>query len=338
MRYVLYTLILLVAIAIVYATRHILLAAFLGFVLANFFVKLSAWSVGEGRVLRPLVAMGYLLLGGMLVAGILWIGSPSLSEQADELQKTSAKMIDQTRDWLERRDWGNSLLRLENESSTARTVLSNLAHLAGGLFDSLGAIAVLAAVMVFGLVDPTPYHAGILWLVPERHQGRTRTELSRISRVLTWWLLGRLASMMVVGMLTWLGLWLLGIPAPLALGFLAGILGFVPNLGPILALIPAVVVALTVGPWSVLWVTLLYVGVQAVETNIITPLIQQEAVRIPPALLVAFQLMMGIFAGIWGMVVATPLLVVAMLLVQTLYIRDGLNKDIKLVSESHGHD
>jgi predicted PurR-regulated permease PerM len=109
----------------------------------------------------------------------------------------------------------------------------------------------------------------------------------------------------------------------------------VPNLGPWLSLIPAVFVAFTVGPWSALWVVLLYFGIQALESNLITPLIQQRAVSVPPALLIVFQLLMGVFAGIWGMVAATPLLVVVMLLVQTLYIRGVLDKDGPLISDAH---
>lgn len=152
-----------------------------------------------------------------------------------------------------------------------------------------------------------------------------------------WWLAGRAASMTVVGVLTWLTLWALGIPAPLILGFFAGLLSFIPNLGPILSIVPALLVALTVGPWYVLYVVLVYLGVQAVESNLITPLIQQEAVTVPPALLIVFQVSMGVLAGIWGMIVATPLLVVIMLLVQGLYVRDYLNKPGPLIAEKRGN-
>src|SRR5690606_44568 len=117
----------------------------------------------------------------------------------------------------------------------------------------------------------------------------------------------QLISMTVVGVLTGAGLWLLGLPLAFILGALAALLAFIPNIGPVLAAVPAVLLALADGPTTVLWVIGIYVGVQAVESYLITPVVQQESVSLPPALTISFQLLMGVLYGILGLALATPL-------------------------------
>ena len=131
-------------------------------------------------------------------------------------------------------------------------------------------------------------------------------------------------SLCLVGMLTALGLWILGVPAPLSLGFVAGVLSFIPNFGPLLSLVPAVIVALPNGPQMVLYVILLYAGIQLVESYFITPLIQHRAVRLPPALILLAQILMGVLFGFLGLLLATPLTAVLLVLIKRLYIEDVL--------------
>jgi predicted PurR-regulated permease PerM len=145
-----------------------------------------------------------------------------------------------------------------------------------------------------------------------------------------WWMIGRLASMTVIGVLTSLGMWLIGMPAPIALGALAGLLSFVPNVGPIVASVPGLLLGLGEGSWMVLWALGVYIVVQLVESNAITPLVEQYAVSVPPGVMIVTQFIFAVLAGVWGMIVATPLLVVAMVLVQQLYVREGLHKPIKV--------
>jgi predicted PurR-regulated permease PerM len=145
-------------------------------------------------------------------------------------------------------------------------------------------------------------------------------------------LAGRIIAMIVVGVLTWAGLFLLSVPAAAALAFLAMMLGFIPNIGPILAAAPAILAGgMQGGLITALYVALLYIAVQFFEGYLVTPLVQQRTVSIPPALTLTVQLMMGFAFGILGLLLATPLAVVILVLVQMLYLEDILGDQVDLI-------
>lgn len=135
------------------------------------------------------------------------------------------------------------------------------------------------------------------------------------------WLKGKLFAMLVVFVLTSIGLIIIGIPMWLTLALIAGILNFIPNFGPLIALIPAVLIAFLQGESTALWVAALYIAVQVTESNFITPLVQQRLIRIPPALIIIAQLLIAPLTGGWGLVLATPLMIIIIVLVQELYIK-----------------
>lgn len=136
------------------------------------------------------------------------------------------------------------------------------------------------------------------------------------------WLLGRALGMTFVGMLTAIGLFMLDVP--LALGLIAGLLDFIPNIGPLLAAAPALLIALMESPSLALYVAALYLAVQALEGYLIVPLIEQKVVRVAPALNVIGQILLAVMFGFLGLLLATPLIVMLMVLVQELYIKDVL--------------
>jgi predicted PurR-regulated permease PerM len=152
-----------------------------------------------------------------------------------------------------------------------------------------------------------------------------------LGRVLRWWLVGRFVSMAIVGAVTATGLWLIGIPSPLALGLIAALLEFVPYIGPIFAAAPALLVALVLGPTELAYVALLYGVVQVLESYFINPLVQERAVSILPAALITAQVIMGVLAGPTGVVLATPLAVSTIVLIQMLYIEDVLGDSVKIL-------
>ena len=139
--------------------------------------------------------------------------------------------------------------------------------------------------------------------------------------------------MVVVGGLTALGLWIVGAPLPLALGLIAGLLSFIPLLGPVFGAVPAILVALVESPTLALYVVVVFVVVQVLETYIVTPLIQQRAVSIPPALLLTAQVLLSVLFGVMGMLLATPIAVVAIVLVQMVYIQDVLGDRTTVLGE-----
>ena len=131
--------------------------------------------------------------------------------------------------------------------------------------------------------------------------------------------------MIFIGLLTWIGLSIIGVPLALTLGLIAGLLSFIPNFGPIISALPALLLAFIDSPITAVYVLGLYIGVQLIESNIVTPLIERETVELPPALTIVFQLALAALVGGLGLVLATPLLAVIMVLVQMVYIEDVLD-------------
>jgi predicted PurR-regulated permease PerM len=154
--------------------------------------------------------------------------------------------------------------------------------------------------------------------------------IGQLGYTLRWWLVGRIAGMTAVGILTWIGLMLLGVPLSFTLATLAAVLDFVPNIGPIIAAIPALLVGLTESPMTGLYVALLYIAIQIAEGSLMTPLIEQETVSLAPVLLLSAQLIMGVLFGVLGLLLATPILVVLVILIKMLYIEDVLGDSVEV--------
>lgn len=186
-------------------------------------------------------------------------------------------------------------------------------------------------VTLYVALNPDVYRRGVLWMIPAKHEAVATLTMDRMGVSLRWWMLGRLASMAAIGILTSLGMWLIGMPAPLALGALAGLLSFVPNVGPIIAAVPGLLLAVPEGPWTLLSALGVYVVAQIIESNLITPLVDQYTVTTPPAVVIIAQVIMGVLAGVWGVLIATPLLVVVMVLTQQLYVREYIKKPINVI-------
>ena len=177
--------------------------------------------------------------------------------------------------------------------------------------------------------EPRFYVRGFLRLFPENRRQRALEILKEIVDTLGWWLIGKFASMLFIGITTWIGLYFLGVPLSLSLGLIAGLLAFIPNFGPILSVIPAVLLAFIESPIKAVYVLALYIGVQVVESNIVTPYIERRTIELPPVLTISAQLALGILLGGIGLVLATPLLAATMVLVQTIYIEDVLGESLE---------
>lgn len=204
----------------------------------------------------------------------------------------------------------------------------SLTHLAPTVATStLGFVTGLLVVVVTALyfaIAPTFYRDGVVRLFPLRYRPRARAVLTEIGHTLQWWLLGQAIDMAVVGVLSGVGLMLLGVPLALALAVLAGLLTFVPYFGPIVSAIPAIIVAGTQGWSTVFWVVAIYLACHAVEGYLVAPFVQRRTVQLPPALTVFSMTIMAALFGMLGLVVATPVLAAVLVVVRDVYIGDIL--------------
>lgn len=187
---------------------------------------------------------------------------------------------------------------------------------------------------IFLATQPRFYRTGAIKLVPPARRALVAEAMDESERALRLWLKGQLMAMVAVGLLTGFGLWLLGVPSAFALGLLAGLLEFIPFAGPILAAVPAVLLALAVGPDLALWVALLYFAVQQFEGYVLTPLVQQYAVDLPGVVLLFSLLGFGALFGTLGIILAAPLSVVTYVLVKRLYVIEALHTATPIPGEA----
>jgi predicted PurR-regulated permease PerM len=204
----------------------------------------------------------------------------------------------------------------------------------GGVFSGVFSVSVNMLVVVvvgfFLALQPRMYIDGFISLFSHRHRERTREVLHAVGYSLKWWLLSRLFSMTVIGIATGIGLWLLDVPFVLTLAVVSGLLNFIPFVGSYLALVPVSLVALMQSPMTLIYVLILYVAVQMIESYFLTPMVQQQAVDIPPVLAIMVQLLMVVLVGLLGFVLAVPLTAVGLVLVKLLYIEGVLGDSVDL--------
>jgi predicted PurR-regulated permease PerM len=321
---------------VVWAAADVLLVVFGGVLLAVLLRGLADLLRGA-LGLSPGWALAVVLLGLIALLGLGgWYLSSTVTAQFEELSASLESSWDQLRDWAGQYRLGRQLLHASPIADWVAGSGNFVGRVTGVFSTALGAAANLIVVLFVGIylaVDPGLYRAGVLHLLPVRARDRGDAVLHTLNHTLRWWLLGRIANMTIVGVLTTLGLWALGIPLALALGVIAFVLDFVPYIGPLLSAVPACLVALSVGPHAVLYVAILYLAVQSVESYVTMPIIQQKVVEMPPALLIAFQVVLGVILGTLGIVFATPLAVVTLVLVKMLYVQTVLGDPVAVKGE-----
>jgi predicted PurR-regulated permease PerM len=279
------------------------------------------------RKLTLAIVVGTLLLiiglGG-------WAMAPQISEQANQLAKTIPTSIQRLQQMVEQHPL---LKRLASELPQPKRLMQYLGQMVpnaglffGGLLGAIGNVAIILFVGIYFAVSPGVYRRGFIRLVPPRKRERAGEVADEIGGTLARWLLGTSCSMLIAGTATAVGLSLLGVPLALILGIIAGLLDFIPYLGPIMAGVPAVLIALSVDPQLALYTIMLFGGIQLVQGYIVQPLIDSWAVEIAPALIIVMQLIFGTIFGFAGIALATPMTATLMVLVlvKMLYVEDIL--------------
>lgn len=274
------------------------------------------------------------LIASALLIGILAIAisllAPSVAEQVQHLREELPRSAEATATYISQFGWGRALIEQLPSFDEVRQYVNPATLLSGvgGFFTStvgiVGNLLMTCLLAVYFASEPRLYIRGLIKLFPKSRRHRATQIVASVGETLRWWLIGKAGSMIFIGLLTWIGLSILGIPLALTLGLIAGLLSFIPNFGPIMSAVPALLLAFIESPMSALYVLILYIGVQLIESNIVTPLIERETVELPPALTIIFQLALAVMVGGLGLILATPLLAVIMVVIQMVYIQDIL--------------
>ncbi|WP_426061389.1 AI-2E family transporter [Hymenobacter sp. B1770] len=307
-----------------WASRSILLLGF-GVVLMAVLLRAVGkliCKISSRIPMKAAVGLATVLLLGALV-GFGMLAAPRISEQMSTLTSEIPASIQKIKSQLNATQWGQVVLKQLEEDMPSPS-LSRVTGIVGG---TLGVITNAVVIFVAGLflaLDPGLYVNGLARLFPVSRRQRAREVVASVADRLESWLLGQFIAMFAVGVLTWVGLAALGMPLAMVLAVIAFVFDFVPFIGPLIAAVPAVLLAVLQGPQMVLYVALVYLAVQQVESYLVAPLVQQHTVSVPPTLLLLTALLGGVLFGLPGTIIAMPALVVLITLIKELYVKDTL--------------
>lgn len=310
-------------------TGSIVLLVFAGLLFGTSLHGVSHWFAQ--RTGLPRAGVYSLVVATLLVtiaAGFFYLGS-LVFIQWDQLWAEMTAAIENGQKWLKDQGWSDGVLPTQDEvrsmvkdanSQILPRMLYGLTWLGWGL---TGAFVILF-VGLYAAYDPDLYKIGIMKLFPLPHRPRITKVVAQLGAAMRRWILGRMMSMTFVGVLTAIGMWFLEVPMYGTLGVLAALFTFIPNIGPLLAAVPQILLAVNLGGNTVLYVVIFILVLEGVESFLVTPLIQQHEVSLPPVLTIAAQLLSGALLGIIGLMMAAPLVVVLTVLIQMLYVEDQL--------------
>lgn len=306
--------------------RSLLLLVFGAVVVATIFRSVADLLRRVIKVPDSVAVVSAVLLVFGTLALATWMFGSEVSQQVRAL------VADLPEAWrsFERRvgelDLGERLQGMvEDATPSGSGVVSGVSRLVMSVGGGIADAVLVVGGGIYLAAQPKLYRTGLLKLFPPRTRDLAGEALNDSGRALRLWLKGQLISMIVVGLLVGIGLWLIGVPSALALGLLAGILEFIPFVGPVVAAVPALLIALAQDPQLALWALGLYLIVQQIEGNVLQPVVQQYAVDLPAAILLFSLLGFGMLFGALGIMLAAPLTVVGYVLVKRLYVREALD-------------
>lgn len=313
------------AVVLLWFLFDVVMLVFGGILLAVVLRAPTDWLAERTRLSSSWALTVVLILVVAILVAAGWLLGAAVREQWQALAEQLPQMIDRVRERVEGFGWDRGSLDTEEILDGEQgAFLGRGLRVVSATFGALANVALVLFMAVLFAAQPKLYVDGTLRLVPKHRRERLAEVMRRVGETLQRWLIGQLGLMLFVGVASSLGLWLLGVQAALALGLLAGLLTFIPFLGPLIAGVVAVLVSLGDGALTAAWVALLYIGIQTVE-GMLEPLVQQKAVYLPPVLLLVAQVALGVLVGLVGVVLATPLAAALMVIVQMLYVEDVLD-------------
>ncbi|HVG24922.1 MAG TPA: AI-2E family transporter [Thermoanaerobaculia bacterium] len=356
----------LIVLRFLWIAHAIFIVTFLG-ILLGLAVTRAVDLLEKVHVKRGLAAPLVLLLGLGALIGTAALVAPSLMRQTRQLSSELPKLVDQADRWLQQTpakalvqppppqqaQQGQQPQKAQQRSAPPqqqqgqkdqqqhgglhaqlgkemRGSLQFLFPIVTSIFGAVGGFVLVIFIAMYVAADPGVYRAGVLHLVPHHNRERAKEWVETLGSTLRQWLVARLIAMVLIGVITGGALALLKVKGAAALGLLAGLLEFVPFFGPIASAVPAIGIALLDSPQKAFYVVLLYLVVQQLEGNVITPLLLEKRLDIPPILTVVAVAALGMVFGVIGMLIAEPLLAVTLVTTKMLYVNDVVGDDVKV--------
>ena len=304
-------------------------------------VLFAAFLDAAARAIKPVIQLGrvsrmtlvLLLLAAASGLGLVW-GVGKLPEQTRLL----LKVMDTQFDLLQRHlvtygvdllgpEWGRDFTQWL--FSDQRRFFSHAQLVLGGASSFLTGLLVIVFLGILFAFDPESHRDSLVVLAKSSYRPRIRAVMNEMGRVLRLWFVGQLVRIALMTVCVWVTLYLLGLPGPFVLGLQAGLSNFIPYLGPILAAIPIALVAMPLGGSPLIWAVAIYTIIQSIEGYVIGPLIQRQAVEIPPAWTLVAIVMLGAMFGVMGIALAMPLVAVGRVAILRFYVEDYLGDDLR---------
>ncbi|MBF2029076.1 MAG: AI-2E family transporter [Oscillatoriales cyanobacterium C42_A2020_001] len=327
---------LIAAVYVLWQIKEILLMVFAAVVLANSLNLLARFLQKRMPVQRAIAVLASVLCLLAFAVAFVWIIVPPFAEQLQEIFVLVPQGINQLDNWLDslNRAVSPDIRRyLPNFDSLLQQAMPYINRLLGSSFavfsSSLGAALNILLILVLGLmmlINPRPYCKGFIRLFPSFYRRRVDKILLECGAALEQWIVGALISMTVIGILSTMGLALIGVKAALANGILAGLLNFIPNLGPTISVVPPMAIAFLDSPAKALLVLGLYIAIQQFESNFLTPFVMAQQVNLLPAVTLLAQVFFASIFGFWGLLLALPLVVVCQIWIRRVLVEDVMDR------------
>lgn len=313
-------------VALAWLLSYVLLLAFGGLLLAVF-LRYAASAIARHTPLPTGAALALVVLGVVALAILLSVLiGPQIIAQLELLWQRLPAALAQVEQLFREHEWSRFLLErvTDGEDRPRWNILGTIGGTVSTIVGVIANVIIILTVALFLAADPELYRHGLVRLFPPARRGRAVEILDAVGDALWRWLLGQFVAVGLVAVLTWAGLWMLGLPFALALGLIAGLVNIIPYLGPFIAATPAILIGFTQSPTDALYTALLFVVIQQTEGNLLMPLIQKRATALPPVLTILAVIGFGVLFGWLGILFGTPLLVVAIVLVRMIYVEDIL--------------
>ena len=319
------------------ATLFLIFAGILLGVGLNAMTSLLGRATGLPHAVR--LAIVCLVLAGLL-SGVVFLGGTTIAQQAKVLSDTIKSQLVTVKGFLEKNGIDTSYFDAASQpaagaspseapasalprglpsasefASSGGAIVSQTLKLLLGTVSAVGNFFIVLFLGLAFAAQPGIYRKGLLFMAPARHRDRATVIVDRIGDTLQRWLLAQMLTMAAVFLVTWIGLALIGVQSSFILGIQAGLLAFIPTVGALLAGVIVVLASLASGWVAAVSAFVLFLGVHAMESYVLTPIIQRQALDIPPATLFAFQILLGVVFGIWGLALALPLMAIVKVMI-----------------------